>query len=87
MLGTSARNAILRRDSVAENDPGWKYPNQGLFQNGIDTTLRGQWFTWTREGSLIRAGNSLGSMIITVRILDESYEGGLGGQPATPPNL
>jgi trehalose utilization protein len=76
------RNATLRRDSVAQNDPDWKYLNQSLFQNGLDTAFIEMWFSWTRSGELIRAGNSLGSMIITVKILEETYQGGMGGAKA-----
>jgi hypothetical protein len=73
------RNATLRRDSVAENDPDWKYLNRSLFLNGLDTTFMDFWFSWNPSGELIRAGNSFGSMIVTVKILEETYAGGMGG--------
>jgi hypothetical protein len=76
------RNATLRRDSVAENDPDWKYLNRSLFLNGLDTTFMDLWFSWDLSGQLIRAGNPLGSMIITVKILEETYAGGMGGATA-----
>lgn len=73
---STTRNAMLRRDSVAENDPDWKFLNLSLFQNGLDTTFKDFWFSWIGSGETIRAGNSLGSMMITVRILESTYEGG-----------
>lgn len=74
------RKATLRRDSVAENGADWKYLNQGLFPNRPDTALNDLWFFWTTSGEKIRAGNSLGSMLITIKMPEESLVGGFGGQ-------
>jgi hypothetical protein len=77
--GQSSRRGIIRRDSVDEADKNWQYLNRGLFKNGLDTGFVEYWPSFYPKGESIRAGNALGSTMVTTQLIEDSLQGGLGG--------
>lgn len=73
------RVASIRRDSVAQTNPDWVYLNKGLFANGTDTSFTEEWFSYTTSGTAIRSGNSMGTQMVTTKMDEASYAGGMGG--------
>lgn len=49
------QNGNIRRDSVFEAEPSWKFLNRGVFSNRTDTTFFEEWFYMTTSGTSIRS--------------------------------
>lgn len=49
------QNGTIGIDTVFQNEPDWKYLNQGVFSNGTDTTFFEEWFYFTTSAAEIRS--------------------------------
>jgi hypothetical protein len=76
---SSDRMGTIRRDSVFQTDSAWKFLNSGVFSNGTDTSFVEEWFFFTTSGTSIRSQANLKP---TMKLVESSLEGGLGGQTA-----
>lgn len=76
--------ATIRRDSVHESDPAWKYLNRGIFSNGADTSITEEWLFYTHSGAEIRARDNLKP---TVKLIETGMTGiaslGMGDHPTS----
>lgn len=76
---SSDRMGTVRVDSVFQADSAWKFLNNGIFSNNMDTSFVEEWFFYTTSGSSIRSQATLKP---TVKLMESTLAGGFAPQTA-----